>query len=444
MKPSVTIHWFRRDLRLEDNHALFRALTERDAVLPLFIFDTNILDRLEDTADRRVDMIHRRLLVLKAQLEDKGCGLLVLHADPVEAWVRILERYDVKAVYTARDHEPYARERDRQIAALLHQHDIPFIACKDQAIMERDEVLKDDGTPYTVFTPYMKRWRALVRPEMLEAFPSGEHLDRLARTTPLPFPAIEALGFQRTDLVVPALRSTHAIMGGYAEGRDRPDLPATTQASTHLRFGFVSVRRLMRAAWPVSEKLVNELVWREFYMQILWHFPHVVHTAFRPEYDRIEWRNDPAEFERWCDGNTGYPLVDAGMRELKATGLMHNRVRMVVASFLTKHLLIDWRWGEAHFARTLLDFELSSNNGNWQWAAGSGCDAAPYFRVFNPAIQLERFDPSLTYVNRWVPEHRSPEYARPMVVHSEARDRAVRVYRGALQERMPAARSIHD
>lgn len=443
-RPSVSIHWFRHDLRLEDNHALFRALNEQGRVLPLFIFDTGILDRLEDRADRRMGFIHRRLLELKAVIEAQGGALLVKHGGTLEAWMRILERYDVKAVYAARDHEPYARERDRQVAALLQHHHIPFITCKDQTVFERDEVMKDDGTPYTVYTPYMKRWRSLLRPEHLASYPSEGLLHRFARLGTLPFPSLSDLGFGPSDHALPEARMDDGTLKAYAEQRDRPDLPGTTLLSSHLRFGTLSIRAVMRTAMALSEKLVNELAWREFYMQILWHFPHVVDHAFKPAYDRIEWRNDTEQFEAWCEGRTGYPLVDAGMHELNATGLMHNRVRMVVASFLTKHLLIDRRWGEAYFAAKLLDFELSSNNGNWQWAAGSGCDAAPYFRVFNPAIQLARFDPQLKYVKQWLPGWPSANYARPIVVHEKARDRAIKVYRDALGEAMPAAQGTNE
>ena len=441
-KPSVTIHWFRRDLRLEDNHALFRALSEGGDVLPLFIFDTNILDELEDRADRRVDLIHRALAGLIERIETHGGSLIVEQGDPLQVWKRILQRFTVRAVYVNRDYEPYARERDRTIRGFLEINDIPFITCKDHVVFEKDEVVKDDGTPYTVYTPYMKRWRSLLRPDHYAAFPSESKLDRLAKVPPLPLPTLEEMGFATSDLVLPLLRLDTDTLAAYATDRDRPDRPGTSMASTHLRFGMVSVRALVRATMPASDKYVNEIIWREFYSQILWHFPRVVTESFKPAYDRIPWRNDPDEFNCWCEGRTGYPLVDAGMRELNTSGLMHNRVRMVVASFLTKHLLIDWRWGEAYFAAKLLDFELSSNNGNWQWASGSGCDAAPYFRVFNPAIQLARFDPLLKYVKQWLPEWPSANYVRPMVVHEAARDRAISTYRKALGETMPSTRTV--
>ena len=425
------MHWFRRDLRLEDNHGFFRALSEHGELLPLFIFDTDILDRLEDKADRRVDFIHRTLTAMQSELVRRGSTLLVEHGRPIDVWKRLLERYDITAVTTNHDHEPYAIARDTAVGKLLVSHGVPFRSFKDVSIFERDEVVKDDGGAYTVYTPYMRKWRARFSPKMAEHYPTEGLLSRLWRTEPLPLPTLDQVGFQCTDLQVPPVSLSEELLAGYEHTRDHPAVIGTSRMSTHLRFGTVSVRELVRRSMRTSPKYLNELIWREFYMQILWHFPHP-EKAFKPAYDRILWRNDESEFKSWCEGRTGYPLVDAGMRELAATGLMHNRVRMVVASFLTKHLLIDWRWGEAWFAAKLLDFELSSNNGGWQWASGSGCDAAPYFRVFNPKLQLERFDPQLNYVKRWVPEYGSASYSRPIVVHEAARNRALRVFKEAL------------
>lgn len=442
MRQRISIHWFRRDLRLEDNHGLFRALADHGDVLPLFIFDSDILDRLEDKRDRRVSFIHDRLMAMRERIEAQGGALVIEHGKPELVWARLLERFEVTAVTTAHDHEPYAKARDERIAALLRSHGVPFHTFKDTTIFERDEVLKDDGTPYTVFTPYGRKWMARFRPEMAEAYPSEQHLHRFARARSLPAPALADIGFEAVDHGVPAHRVDDALLTDYAKTRDLPGVIGTSAASTHLRFGTVSVRALVRRALGTSPAYLNELMWREFFMQILWHFPHT-ERAFKPAYDRIEWRNDPSHFEAWCEGRTGYPLVDAGMRELNATGLMHNRVRMVVASFLVKHLLIDWRWGEAYFAKQLLDFELSSNNGNWQWAAGCGCDAAPYFRVFNPQKQQEKFDPLLTYVKHWVPELTTTNYPRPIVVHEAARDRAIAAYKAALREGPPLNKT-HD
>lgn len=432
MKPRICIHWFRRDLRLEDNHGFFRALSEHGDVLPLFIFDTDILDRLGSRNDRRVDFIHRSLGGMQEQLLRRGSSLLVEHGKPLEVWQRLLERFEVTAVTTNHDHEPYAIERDKAVAGLFAAHGIPFRTFKDISIFERAEVVKDNGGPYTVYTPFMKKWRSLFTPDMAAPYPSEEHLHRLWKCAPLPIPSLEAIGFHPTDLQAPPTTLSEDLLQNYAETRDIPSVVGTSRMSTHLRFGTVSVRALVRRSLRSSPKYLNELIWREFFMQILWHFPHP-EKAFKPAYDRIAWRHDEADFARWKEGRTGYPLVDAGMRELLATGLMHNRVRMVVASFLTKHLLLDWRWGEAWFAQQLLDFELSSNNGGWQWASGSGCDAAPYFRVFNPRLQLEKFDPALKYVKKWVPEYGSANYPQPMVVHESARARALHTYKTGLE-----------
>lgn len=432
VKPPITVHWFRRDLRTDDNHALFRALSEHGNVLPLFIFDTTILGKLEDRDDRRVDFLHRALTGLKEQLEQRGGSLLVLHGDPLAVWRDLLDTYTVRAVTAVHDHEPYAGERDRRIGELLKERGIPFHTFKDISIFERSEVMKDDGGPYTVFTPYARKWRARFVPSMADPFPSEAHLHALAPMGPLPMPTLAEIGFRSSDAALPPPTVPDRLIAGYDRTRDLPGTEGTTRLGVHLRFGTVSVRALVRRAIKLNATFLNELIWREFFMQVLWHFPHP-ERAFKPAYDAIPWRQAPGDFERWCAGDTGYPLVDAGMRELKATGFMHNRVRMVTASFLTKHLLIDWRLGEAWFARHLLDFELSSNNGGWQWASSSGCDAAPYFRVFNPTLQQERFDPALTYVNRWVPDFRSTNYPRPMVVHSTARARAIATYREALE-----------
>ena len=393
-RTSVAVHWFRRDLRLEDNHGLFRALSDHGNVLPLFIFDTTILDKLEDKYDRRVDFIHRALQDLKARLEERGSALLVRHGHPDKVWSELMQEYDITAVTANHDHEPYAQERDERIARLLKTQGIPFRTFKDISIFERGEILKDNGEPYTVFTPYARKWRLLFKPEMARPFPSEEHLHRLWKCSPLSMPRMQDLGFSATDLQIPALTVPDTLLHGYQRTRDIPSVNGTSRMSVHLRFGTVSARALVRRSITTSPVYLNELIWREFFMQILWHFPHT-ERAFKPNYDRIEWRNAPDEFARWCEGRTGYPLVDAGMRELLATGHMHNRVRMVVASFLCKHLLLDWRLGEAWFASKLLDFELSSNNGGWQWASGSGCDAAPYFRVFNPAFAASEVRPAV-------------------------------------------------
>lgn len=430
-KPRVAIHWFRRDLRLHDNHGLFRALADHGEVLPLFIFDTEILNRLESRADRRVQLIHRILSGLGERLAERGGALLIEHGPPLEVWKRLLDRFEITAVTANHDHEPYAQERDSTIGELLSQNGVRLRTFKDISIFERDEVVKMDGAPYTVCTPYIRKWRERFANELAQPFPSGDLLHRLHRRSPLSLPSLKSIGFREGEVRVQPAAVPDQLLHEYAHTRNLPALEGTSRMSVHLRFGTVSVRELVRQAHALSPAFVNELIWREFFMQILWHFPQH-ERAFKPAYDRIAWRADEAGFEAWCQGRTGYPLVDAGMRELLATGLLHNRVRMVVASFLCKHLLIDWRWGEAWFAAKLLDFELSSNNGNWQWASGSGCDAAPYFRIFNPSLQLKRFDPQLIYVKRWVPELGSANYVRPMVVHEEARSRALAAYQAAL------------
>lgn len=433
-KPKVSIHWFRRDLRVFDNHGLYRALMEHGEVLPLFIFDSTILERLEHKADRRVDFIHRVLAKVKEELERQGGTLLIEHGTPEVVWQRLAEQYDITAVTANHDHEPYAIQRDEAVGMLLKAKGIAFRTFKDISIFERNEVVKEDGLPYTVFTPFGRKWKAHLTSEHTRPFPSEAQLGRLWKTAPLPMPSLADIGFEVTDLQIPPATVPGAILKNYAETRNLPGIAGTSRMSVHLRFGTVSVRALVRVAQAESDTWLNELIWREFFMQLLWHYPHVVYKAFKPAYDHIAWTNDPAHFHAWCQGRTGYPFVDAGMRELAATGLMHNRARMVTASFLTKHLLTDHRLGETWFAQHLLDFELSSNNGNWQWASGSGCDASPWFRIFNPALQLDRFDPHRHYVKQWVPEYGTAAYPRPIVAHAAARDKAIATYKAGLAE----------
>ena len=423
-----TLFWFRRDLRLNDNAGLFHALKSGDPVIPIFIFDRHILDELDED-DARVEFIHRSLESLKKELEDLGSTLLVVHSTPEECFSTL----EPKAVYTNHDFEPYGIERDERVNQLLQDRGVEFHTFKDHVIFERNEVVKDDGKPYTVFTPFSKKWKARLQKEDYQPHPVTDHVDRFLQTSPAQNLKLQDIGFRPSGAQFPARVIAKDIIRKYEEQRDYPSVKGTTRLSVHLRFGTVSVRQLVGIALKESEKWLNELIWREFYMMILWHFPHVVGNSFRSEYDRILWRNDPEEFEAWTDGRTGFPIVDAGMRELNQTGFMHNRVRMIVASFLCKDLQIDWRWGEAYFAKKLLDFELSSNNGGWQWAAGSGCDAAPYFRVFNPELQMKKFDPELKYVREWVPEYGTPDYPDPIVVHSEARDRTLEMYNQALK-----------
>ncbi|MBS1658667.1 MAG: deoxyribodipyrimidine photo-lyase [Bacteroidetes bacterium] len=431
------LFWFRRDLRLDDNAGLYHALKEGQPVLPLFIFDTDILDDLDDKKDRRVDFIHQYLTRLNSALQELGSSLLVKYGKPVDVFRELVNGFPVEKVFTNRDYEPYAKQRDAEVEALLLAKNISFHHFKDHIILEGNEVLKDDGTPYTVFTPYSKRWKTRLQESDLHSFPTEKFSSHFFRTPSFHFPALEEIGFKKTDLIIPPEDAGDNLIRHYAETRDIPGISGTSRLSVHLRFGTVSIRKEMRRARKLSEKFFNELIWREFYSSILQHFPRVITEAFKPEYDRIRWRNNDKEFAAWCEGKTGFPMVDAGMRELNATGYMHNRVRMITASFLTKDLLIDWRWGEAYFAKKLLDFELASNNGGWQWAASSGVDAAPYFRIFNPTEQARRFDPEMKYIRRWIPEFDTLNYPMPIVDHYAARDRALKVYQEGLGRSNP-------
>ena len=431
-QKELTLFWFRRDLRLEDNNGLYQALKIKNAVLPIFIFDTNILDKIEKQPDRRIQFIYEQIHLLKSALEKLGSTLLVCYGKPVEIYQQLIDTLHLKAVYTNHDYEPYARHRDQAVAACLTAHQIAFRSFKDQVIFEKDEVMKDDGTPYTVFTPYMKKWKALFRSEMTYEFDSSTLLPYCFQTSPLYLSSLQDMGLQPQHCDFPSKEMNLTCIKKYDRQRDIPSILGTSRLSIHFRFGTISIRTATRIALAYNTVWLNELIWRNFYMMILWHFPHVVVRSFKPIYDAVEWENNQTHFQAWCTGQTGYPIVDAGMRELNTTGYMHNRLRMITASFLTKHLLTDWRWGEAYFAKKLSDFELSSNNGGWQWAAGSGCDAAPYFRIFNPYLQTQKFDPALKYVRQWVPEFESTAYPQPIVVHSTARERALTAYKKAL------------
>ncbi|QQL50096.1 cryptochrome/photolyase family protein [Mucilaginibacter ginkgonis] len=431
-KQAITIFWFRRDLRLHDNAGLYRALNSGNPVLGLFIFDKEILNDLEDKDDARVSFIHENVDGLKKELEKHHSSLIIKYDKPESAFKEIIKEYNVAAVYTNRDYEPYAKERDSQMAQLLKKHDIDFKDFKDQVIFDNDEVLKDDKKPYTVFTPYKNKWLHTLKPFYLKSYPTDKYFKNLFHTKPLKDVSLKEMGFVPTTQKYPPLQYKKVI-DNYVNTRNYPAIEGTSHADVHLRFGTLSIRELATEASKAKERTwLNELIWREFYMMVLNHFPDTMSHAYRPEYDRIKWRNNEAEFKLWCEGKTGYPLVDAGMREINATGFMHNRVRMVVASFLVKHLLIDWRWGEHYFARHLLDYEASSNVGNWQWVAGSGTDTMPYFRIFNPEAQLEKFDKKLIYVKKWVPEYGTDEYPEPMVDNREARDRCLKVYKAAV------------
>lgn len=433
MQQKTTIFWFRRDLRLDDNAGLYRALKSGNPVLCVFIFDPAILDKLDNKKDTRVTFIYDTINDLQAELERHNSSLLVLYDTVEKAWQQVLKDHDVAAVYANHDYEPYAKERDEIAAKLLKQHDISFNTFKDQVIFEKDEVTKDDGKPYTVFTPYSRKWKQKLKDFYLKSYPTTKYLKHLLKIKHQSILTLKEMGFERSEQDIPG-KNYEPYIKDYAEKRDYPAVKGTSHIGIHLRFGTVSIRKLATDADQATEKTwLNELIWRDFYMMILHHFPHTQDHAFRPEYDRIQWVNNEDHFKAWCQGNTGYPLVDAGMRELNATGYMHNRIRMLTASFLSKHLLIDWRWGERYFAEKLLDYEMASNVGGWQWAAGSGTDAAPYFRIFSPDAQTKRFDPELRYIKKWVPEYADfSKYPKPIVDHALARDRCLKAFKEAL------------
>jgi len=432
MKSSVNIFWFRRDLRVNDNAGLYHALKNRLPVVPIFIFDKNILDELEDRTDRRVEFIYDSIQQIQDQLLHIGSTLDVRYGYPAEVWEKLITDYNIEIVFTNHDYEPYAKKRDDEIAGILRSRNISFQSYKDQVIFEKDEVMKDDGKPYTVFTPYSRRWKSILNDFYLSSYPNKKYFLNFFKQKKIKIPSLEEMSFKAAEQKFPSEEFKDEIIKHYKEQRDYPAIEGTSKLSVHLRFGTISIRELAREAQKLNETFLNELIWRDFYHMILWHLPHVVDHACKPDYDNIKWRNNEKEFEAWCKGETGYPIVDAGMRELNTTGFMHNRVRMIVASFLTKHLLIDWRWGEAYFAKKLLDYDLAANNGGWQWAAGSGCDAAPYFRIFNPYLQTQKFDPDLKYIRKWVPEFEELTYPRPIVDHELARKRCLEVYGKAL------------
>jgi len=428
---KISLCWFRRDLRVEDQTALFYALQQEEQVLPLFIFDRHILDALEDKTDARVTFIYQQIASLKAFFEKHGSSMLVKYGHPEQIFLELVQEFEVQTVYTNRDYEPYAQSRDTQVEALLAKKNIPFLTFKDQVIFEPGEILNGSGEFYKVFTPFSRNWLEKFRQTRVQPLPEA-NWKNLFPYSPLPFITLSEMGFEASALEIPSTQVEDGILKEYEAQRNFPAVRGTSRLGIHLRFGTLSIRSLALKAASLNATYLNELIWREFYMMILGNAPQVVDRAFKPQYDHIPWRTNEEDFQAWCEGRTGYPIVDAGMRELNATGFMHNRVRMIVASFLTKHLLIDWRWGEAYFAKKLLDFELASNNGGWQWAAGTGTDAQPYFRVFNPDSQTEKFDKDLRYIKKWVPELGTSSYPQPIVEHKFARNRAIETYKKAL------------
>ena len=428
---KISIFWFRRDLRLKDNHGLYQALESEKKVLPIFIFDEDILDLLENKSDKRVDFIVQTLQTLNSFLKSKNKGIKIFKGKPLEIYKKLTENYEIEAVYCNEDYEPYAIKRDQEIADFLASKNIAFHQFKDQVIFHKDEIVKADKKPYTVYTPYSKLWLNEFQKVDLQGFPSEKKLDNLLD---IPFEElkIEDIGFQKTNLAFEIPEADLHIIKTYEETRNLPAVKGTTQLGVHLRFGTISVRKLAKIAKENNLTFLKELIWREFFMQILYHFPKVVNHSFKSKYDAIPWENNPEFLEKWKAGKTGFPIVDAGIRELNATGFMHNRVRMITASFLIKHLLTDWRIGEAYFAEKLMDYDLSANNGNWQWCASSGCDAAPYFRIFNPDKQQKKFDPDFKYIKKWIPEFGTKYYPKPIVEHKKAREKVLKVYKEAL------------
>ncbi|CAM4255798.1 cryptochrome/photolyase family protein [Zobellia nedashkovskayae] len=435
MSDKISVFWFRRDLRLDDNVGFLEALKSTHKVLPIFIFDTEILENLPKD-DARVTFIFENLQKMRDTLQQENhSSIAIYHGKTASIFKNLLEEYNIDTVYTNHDYEPYAKKRDEEIKNLLEKNDISFNTFKDQVIFEKDDILKADGTPYIVYTPFKNKWKEHFNPEEhLNIHYTSQYRDNLIQNSRLPNLSLSDMGFKTSSLKVPDYTVTPTLIDNYEDTRNYPAIEnGTSLLGPHLRFGTVSVRKMMKKAIAEKNEVFwSELIWREFFMQILWHFPRTVNEAFKKKYDRISWRNNEEEFEKWKNGNTGYMLVDAGMRELNETGRMHNRVRMLVASFLCKHLLIDWRWGEAYFAEKLLDYEMSSNVGNWQWAAGSGVDAAPYFRIFNPMTQVDKFDKEKKYISKWVPEHAIDKYVNKMVDHKEARERCLSTYKEAL------------
>ncbi|WP_397447936.1 cryptochrome/photolyase family protein [Polaribacter sp. R77954] len=432
MKEQKNIFWFRRDLRLNDNCGLYHALTSGKNVLPIFIFDDEILSKLPSD-DARVTFLHQELTNINNQLKEVGSSLAIFHGKPIDIFKQLSEKHQIETVFTNRDYEPYAQDRDTEIKILLNTANINFKTFKDQVIYERNEIVKQDGDPYKVYTPYSRKWLEAFQNQGVQLYPSEDNLEFFIKNKQHSFLSLSDIGFRESKIKVESYTVSPKLINEYEETRNFPAQNATSKLGTHLRFGTVSVRRMVeKASKSDNITFLKELIWREFFMQILWHFPHTPNKAFKAKYDNIDWRNNETEFKAWCKGQTGYPLVDAGMRELNKTGFMHNRVRMLVGSFLCKHLLIDWRWGEAYFAEKLHDYEMSSNVGNWQWVAGSGVDASPYFRIFNPTTQIKKFDKDFKYIKKWVPEFQELSYAKEIVDHKFARERCLKVYKEAV------------
>jgi len=426
---EIVVFWFRRDLRLTDNTGLYHALKSGQSVLPIFIFDTDILERLENKQDARVEFIYDTIASIKAELQELGSDLLVYHNTAYKAFEKLINQHRIKAIYINTDYEPNAIKRDAEIEKLAAESNIEFKTFKDQVIFEKSEILNETGKPYRVYTPYKNKWLSKLTSNPVQILPSETLIHNFIKTAPTSMPSLGELGFKKTNITIPSIQTARKTIQEYDKTRDFPFIEhGTSLLGIHFRFGTISIREKVLKAMPLNAVWLSELIWREFFMQILYHFPSVVTESFQSKFNVLQWRTSEEDFKKWCDGKTGYPLVDAGMRELNQTGHMHNRVRMVVASFLTKHLFIDWRWGEAYFAQKLLDYDISANNGNWQWAAGTGADAQPYFRIFNPIAQQLKFDPNFIYIKKWVPEFGTSSYIQPMIEHKTAVERAKKMF----------------
>ena len=425
---EINIFWFRRDLRLYDNSGLSAATSDKLKVLPIFIFDTSITNKLPEN-DRRINFIYDNLVEMDSELKKKyNSSLNIFKGKPIEIFKELIGNYKINSVYTNNDYEPYAFSRDSSIKKLLESKKIQFKSYKDHVVFEKNEVVKDDGNPYVVFTPYMRKWKTNLN-EDLTNLEEKKVLNNFYTKTISGLLDLDNYGFIENDKKIESFKLNSEIVTKYAETRNFPSINSTSKLGPYLRFGTVSVRKIVTGLLKFKDQtFLNEIIWREFFMQILFHFPHTSTKSFKPKYDKIIWLDDPKSFDAWKNGETGFPLVDAGMKELNKTGFMHNRVRMITASFLCKHLLIDWRLGEKYFALKLNDYEMASNVGNWQWASGSGVDAAPYFRIFNPHTQIVKFDKNRDYINKWLNTD-SNDYPNEIIDHKIARKRCLETYK---------------
>ena len=427
----MIIFWFRRDLRLNDNHGLYKALNYSNNVLPIFIYDTNITNKLEEN-DHRLKFISDAIAGINSYLKSTNNKIFTFEGKPSEVLSQLIRKYKIKGIFFNKDYEPYARDRDQDIIKMCDEEGVSCYSFKDHVIFEEDEIVKNDGSPYVVYTPYSKKWLEKFKESKLESYDSENHLYNLVKANGIEYPEFNKT-FNNEVINPKNYVLNNDIIDKYEDTRNFPALDTTSRVGVHLRFGTLSLRKIVnKSSNSFNNTYLKELIWREFFIQILWHYPHTINTSFKEKYERIKWRTNMNDFKLWCDGKTGYPIVDAGMNELNKTGFMHNRLRMIVGSFLCKHLLIDWRLGEKYFADKLFDYEQASNVGNWQWVAGCGVDAAPYFRIFNPESQQTKFDKQKEYIKKWIPEFDENNYTEKIVDHKFARERCLKTYKEAL------------